>query len=210
MGELSKALEEFSKISEGYYKKIQEILKEEYCWKCPMRSTSKLTSCRDIDAWIRLTGAFERGIHQHLLSKNESQDSLEYITSRYLAKVIKKHSRHLKYHKTLVLKLKEDIEPFAKKDDLLIIKENIESIKTGDLILWPEICPISTYWFSKVKLAGYIPFNILKVSKTFHKEGCRYIQAENGIKIPLEYTAGKIIKIISKNDSQYFKIVSKN
>jgi hypothetical protein len=206
MGELSDALDEFSSISKEYYEKIQEILKEEYCWKCPMRSTSKSTSCRDIDAWIRLTGAFERGIHEHLLSKEESKNNLEAVTSRYLTKVIKKHSRHLKYHKTIVLRLKEDIEPFAKKGDLLFVKENPESIKKGDLILWPEICPISTYWFSKVKLAGLIPFNILNVSRTFHKEGCRYIQTENELEIPLEFTAGKIIKIIGKDNPLYSKM----
>jgi hypothetical protein len=207
MGELSEALEEFSRVSRDHYAKIQEILKKEYCWKCPMRSTSKSTSCRDVDAWIRLTGAFERGIHEHLLSKGESDTNLESITTRYLAKVIKKHSQNLKYHKTLVLKLKDNIKPFAKKGDLLLVKENPESVKKGDLILWPEICPISTYWFSKAKLAGYIPFNILKVSNTFHKDGCRYINTDDDLEIPLEYTAGKIIKIIGKDDLLYFKIV---
>jgi hypothetical protein len=207
MGELSKALEEFSRVSRVHYAKIQEILKDEYCWKCPMRSTSKSNSCRDIDAWIRLTGAFERGIHEHLLSKGGSETNLEAVTARYLSKIIKKHSQNLKYYKTLVLKLKEDIKPFAKKGDLLLVNENPESIKEGDLILWPEICPISTFWFSKAKLAGYIPFNILKVSNTFHKYGCRYINANNDLEIPLEYTAGKIIKIIEKDDLPYFKIV---
>lgn len=204
MGKLSKALEEFSYISREYYAKIQQILKDEYCWKCPMRSTSKSTSCRDIDAWIRLTGAFERGIHEHLLLKDES-NNLEAVTSRYLLKLLKKHSRYLKYDKIVVLKLKEDIEPFVKKDDLLIVNENPESIKYGDLILWPQICPLSFYWFSKAKLAGYVPFKILKVSNTFHKDGCRYILSDN-IEIPLEYTLGKISKIIGKNEPLYSKI----
>jgi len=207
MGELSETLEEFSIISKDYYAKIQEILKEEYCWKCPMRSTSKSTSCRDIDAWIRLTGAFERGIHQHILSKEESKDNLEAITNRYLSKVVKKHSRNLKYHKTVLLKLKEDIEPFAQKGDLLLVKENPESVKAGDLILWPEICPISAYWFSKAKLAGYIPFNITKICKTFHKDGCRYIKDDNGLEIPLEFISGKIIKVIDKNDPIHAQLV---
>ena len=205
MGELSKALEEFSRVSKRSYEKIQKILKEEYCWKCPMRSTSKSTSCRDIDAWIRLTGAFERGIHEHLLSKDGSKGNLEAVTSRYLSKVIKKHSRHLKYQKTTILKVKEDIEPFAQKNDLLILKENVESIKSGDLVLWPAICPVSIFWFSKAKLAGYIPFNILKVSKAFHREGCMYVQSENNMEIPLEYVVGKIIKVVKKDDPLYFE-----
>lgn len=201
MGKLSEALDEFGRVSRDHYAKIQEILKEKYCWKCPMRSTSKNTSCRDIDAWIRLTGAFERGIHEHLLSKDESYENLESLTSRYLSKVIKKHSRNLKYQKSIILKLKEDVEPYAKKDDLLLVMENPESVKAGDLVLWPQICPISMYWFSKAKLAGYIPFDILKVSRTFYKDSCRYIQSENHLEISLDYISGKIIKIIGKDDS---------
>jgi hypothetical protein len=206
MGKLTETLDKFSSISSAYYQEIQDILRDEYCWKCPMRSTSKKTSCRDIDAWIRLTGAFEKGIHNYQISNKNSEGNLEAITSRYLFKVIKKHTRNLKYSKTLILKLKEDIEPFAKKGDLLLVKENPESIKAGDLVLWPEICPISIYWFSKAKVSGYIPFNILKVSKTFHKDDCRYIQAENGIEIPMEYITGKIIKIIGKDDLPDFQI----
>jgi hypothetical protein len=203
MGELSEALDDFSRISKVHYLKIQQILNDKYCWKCPMRSTSEMASCKDIDAWIRLTGAFERGIREHFLTKYESEDKIEAINSKYLLKVIKKHSRHLKYEKTNILKLKDDVEPFAKKDDLLIVRENIESIKAGDLVLWPQICPISIYWFSKLKIDGYVPFNIVKVSKTYHKERCRYIQSGNNIEIPLEYTSGKIIKIIKKDDPNY-------
>ncbi len=143
MGELSDTLEEFSGISKDYYEKIQNILKEKYCWKCPMRSTSNKTSCKDIDAWIRITGAFEKGIHDYQIDNENSGDNLEAITSRYLLKVIKKHSRNLKYSKTIMLKLKEDIEPFAEKGDLLFVRENPESVKAGDLVLWPEICPVS-------------------------------------------------------------------
>jgi len=205
MGELSEALNEFTKVSREYYIKIQQILEDDYCWKCPMRSTSNSASCKDIDAWIRLTGAFESGIHQHLLTKDESKGNIEAITSRYLLKVLKKQYRALKYDKIIILRLKEDIEPFTKKNDLLIVKENVESIKAGDLILWPQICPISIYWFSKLKKTGYVPFDILKVSKTFHKNGCRFVQAENK-EIPLEYTLGKIINIISKEDPFYSKL----
>ncbi len=206
MGKLSKTLEEFSKISEDYYKKIQDILEDEYCWKCPMRTTSKKASCKNIDAWIRLTSAFEIGINQYQVLNKDSKNSLEAITSRYLSKLIKKHERNLKYKKTFILKLKEDIKPFAKKNDLLLVKENPESVKVGDLVLWPQICPISIYWFSKAKLAGYIPFNILKVSNTFHMDGCRYVQDDKGFEVPLEYIAGKIIRKIDQNDEIYLKL----
>jgi len=204
MGKLSETLEEFSKISEEYYGKIQSTLEDEYCWKCPMRTTSKKASCKDIDAWLRLTAAFERGIHQFL--EEDSKASLETVTSRYLSKIIKKHERNLKFKKTFILKLKEDVESFAKKDEILLVKESPDSIKTNDLVLWPQICPVSIYWFSKAKLAGFVPFNISKVSKTFHKDGCRYIKNSEGLEIPMEYVAGKIIRKIDKEDEAYLKL----
>lgn len=206
MGELSETLDEFSEISRKFHGKIKKILRDKYCWKCPMRSTSKNTFCNELDSWIRLTGAFERGVQDNILEDVTSKDDLDIITSRYLLKLLKKHKRHLKYDKTVILKLKEDIEPFALKNDLLFIKENPESVKVKDLIIWPQICPISFYWFSKAKILGIIPFKILKVEKPFQKEGRRFILAENGLEIPLEHITGKIIEIIDKNDSLYSKL----
>ncbi len=206
MGELSDTLDEFSEISREFHARIQKILKDKYCWKCPMRSTSKNTFCNELDAWIRLTGAFERGVQESILENVNSKDNLEIITSRYLLKILKKYNRPLKYDKTIILKLKEDIEPFALKNDLLFVKENPGSIKVGDLILWPQICPASFYWFSKAKILGIIPFKILKVEKLFQKEGHKFVQVENGLEIPLEYITGKLIKIISKNDHIYSKL----
>ncbi|WP_414469960.1 hypothetical protein [Methanobacterium sp. ACI-7] len=207
MGELSETLEEFATISKGYYEKIQQILKDQYCWKCPMHSTSKRTNCNEIDAWIRITGAFEQGIQGAILSEDISKDRLEHITSRYISKLFKKQRMPLKYDKTIILKLKENTEPFAKKDDLIIVKENPESIKAGDLVLWSQICPVSILWFSKAKIAGHIPFNIIKISKTFHKDGCRYVMSEDNMEIPLEHITGKILKIIEKKDPIYSKVV---
>ncbi|MGB9977717.1 hypothetical protein [Methanobacterium sp.] len=208
MGELSDALDEFSEISREFHAKIQKILKDKYCWKCPMRSTSKNTFCNELDAWIRLTGAFERGVQDNILRNVASNEELEIITSRYLFKLLKKNKRQLKYDKTTILKLKEDIRPFAFKNDLLFIEENPGSVKTGDLILWPQICPVSFYWFSKAKMLGIIPFKILKIKKSFQKEGHKFVQVENGLEIPLEYITGKLVKIISKNDPIYSKLDS--
>ncbi len=206
MGELSNALDEFSEISKEFQGKIQKILKDKYCWKCPMRSTSKNTFCNELDAWIRLTGAFEKGVRDNILKDIDSKNDLEIITTRYLSKLLKKYNRPLRYNKTIILKIKEDIKPFALKNDLLFVKENPESIKVDDLILWPQICPVSFYWFSKSKILGIIPFKILKVDKILHKEKRKFILAENGLKIPLEYITGKIVKIIDKNDPVYSKL----
>ena len=206
MGELSDTLDEFSKVSKEFQGKIQKILKDKYCWKCPMRSTVKNTFCKELDAWIRLTGAFERGVQDNIREDIDSKDNLEIITTRYLSKLLKKYNRPLKYNKTTILKLKEDIKPFALKNDLLFIEENPESVKTNNLILWPQICPVSFYWFSKAKILGIIPFKILKVEKIFQKEGRKFVQVENDLEIPLEHITGKIIKIIDKTDPAYSKL----
>ena len=154
MGELSDALDEFSEISREYHAKIQKILKDKYCWKCPMRSTSENTFCNELDAWIRLTGAFERGVQDNILKSVDSKDNLDIVTSRYLFKILKKNKRGLKYNKITILKLKEDIEPFALKDDLLFIEENPESIKVDDLILWPKFAPSRFTGFQKLKYSA--------------------------------------------------------
>lgn len=206
MGELSDTLDEFSEISREFHAKIQKILKNKYCWKCPMRSTSKNTFCNELDTWIRLTGAFERGVQENILENVDSKDNLDVITFRYMFKLLKKHKRGLKYSKTTILKLKEDINPFALKDDLLFIRETPESVKTNDLILWPQLCPVSFYWFSKAKILGIVPFKILKVEKSFQKEGRKLVQIENGLEVPLDHITGKLIKIISKNDPVYSEL----
>lgn len=206
MGELSDTLDEFSKVSKEFQGKIQKILKDKYCWKCPMRTTSKNTFCNELDAWIRLTGAFERGVQDNIREDIDLKDNLEIITTRYLSKLLKKYNRPLKYNKTIILKLKEDVEPFAFKNDLLFIEENPESVKVGDLILWPQICPVSFYWFSKAKILGIIPFKILKVEKSFQKEGRKFVKVENDLEILLEHITGKIIKIIDKADPVYSKL----
>ena len=203
MGELSDTLDEFSEISKKFHARIMEILEDKYCWKCPMRSTSNKSNCREVDAWRRLTSAFETGIRDHLVSRNISSEEIEAITLKYLSKIIKKHNQAINYDKTVILKLKEDIAPFAFKGDLLFIKENPKSVKERDLVLWPQICPVSIYWFSRAKLTGQIPFKIIKIQNQYQKERCRYIQGEDGLEIPLEFLAGKVIKIIDKNDTLY-------
>lgn len=41
MGELQERLDEFQIQTETAFHEIMNILEDKYCWKCPMRSTSK-------------------------------------------------------------------------------------------------------------------------------------------------------------------------
>lgn len=202
MGELSDALEEFEKISKVHYKKIMEILEEKYCWKCPMRSTSDKSFCREVDVWIRLTNALEDGIID-LLEKNLSRGALNAITMKYLSKISKNSQ---KYDRKILLKSKRELKPFATRDSLLIIKENPGYLKEGDLVLISEICPIYTYSFSKTKLSGSFPFRISRVVNSFQKEGSKHVKTEEGLELPVEYLTGKVVKIIEREDPLYSQL----
>lgn len=202
MGELSDALEEFEKFSTEHCKKIMKILEEKYCWKCPMRSTSDKSFCKEVDAWMRLTNALEKGVVD-LLEENIPTDALNAVIMKYLSK-ISKHSQ--KCDRKILSKLKMDLEPFATRDSLLIIKENPGYLKKGDLILIPDICPIYTYSFSKTKLSSSLPFRISRVVSSFQNKGCKHVKTEDGLEIPVEYLTGRVVKIIERKDPLYSQL----
>jgi hypothetical protein len=198
MGELSDTLDEFEEISREYYQKIMKILKEKYCWKCPMRSTSNETFCREIDAWIRLSESLEAGIRKELTLKSYSLENLEVMAARFLEKKMK--SSKVPREKNIILKLEEDTEPFTISGDYLQVKINPRRVKVNDLVLLPRACPLATYWYTKTTKRATVPFKIFKVAKIFQKKGCRYIRTEESFEVPVEYVMGVVIKIMAQKD----------
>lgn len=198
MGELSDTLDEFQGISQEYYKKIMKILKEKYCWKCPMRSTSSETFCREIDAWIRLIEALEAGVRKELILESYSLENLEVMAARFLEKKMK--SSKIPREKNLILQLEEDAPPFAVSGNYLEVKTNPRRVKVNDLVLLPRACPLATYWYTKTTQRVTVPFKIFKVAKVFQKKGCRYIQTEEDFEIPAEYVIGVVIKILGHKE----------
>lgn len=198
MGELSDTLDEFQEISREYYQKIMEILKEKYCWKCPMRSTSNETFCREIDAWIRLTESLEAGIRKELTLESYSLENLEVMAARFLEKKMK--SNKISREKNIILQLEEDAEPFASSGNYLQVKTNPRRVKVNDLVLLPRACPLATYWYTKTTKRATVPFKIFKVAKVFQRKGCKYIQTEEGFEVPMEYVMGVVIKIMGHQD----------
>lgn len=59
-----KKLEEFRALPQKHYGDLVDALEDKYCWKCPMRSTSSETFCREAEIWIRLSNAFEQSIQE--------------------------------------------------------------------------------------------------------------------------------------------------
>lgn len=60
---------------------------------------------------------------------------------------MEKLKRTIKYDEISILKIKENIEPLNDKNNYLMVKRNPSRIKINDLVLLPESCPLSTYWF---------------------------------------------------------------
>jgi len=197
MGELSNTLKEFQAISGEYYQKIMDILEDKYCWKCPMRTNSKETLCREVESWIRLTESLEGGVKDVLHLNKLSMANLEVICAKFLEKKIKSSEKN---EDSLILKLDENFEPFAKSGDFLLVKTHPLRVKKDDLVLLPRACPIATYWYIKTMKKATVPFKIFKVTRVFQKKGCKYIQTEEGLELPVEFLIGVVKKIINQED----------
>lgn len=201
MGELSNFQDKYADFSRESYQKILELLKDNYCWRCPMRTTSEESRCREVDAWLRLSSALEEGICQYF----NSQESIlpPPVFLKYLNKI--NNRKNLTFDRRVLIKINCDMPPFAFKGNILLIDENVNKIKAEDLVLLPEICPIYAYGFSILKKVSSIPFKISKVTKTFSKYNVKYLQIESDLEIPLVYAWGRIIKIMSADaDTEFF------
>jgi hypothetical protein len=203
MGELSDALDEFQEASEKYYQKIMEILEDKYCWKCPMRTNRKVTLCREVEAWIRLTEAMERGVREKLGGNNHSIEDMEVITAKFLEKSMKSEKKMDspgKHEDHLIIKLEEDAEPYAVSGDFIFVKTQPLKVKGGDLVLMPRACPLATYWYIKTTKHSTVPFKIFKVSRVFQKRATRYIESEEGLVVPTDFLIGVVQNIMGYQD----------
>ncbi|MDI6643841.1 MAG: hypothetical protein QME14_02190 [Methanobacteriaceae archaeon] len=178
-------------------------LKENYCWKCPMRTSSRKTFCRELDAWIRLNNALELAIRDKL-EFNISSEALNFIQMKYLNKISKKRPL---YNRKILLTLKKDFPPYAYKEDIILIDENCDQVKKEDIVLIPEICPLSIHGFSIIKSGDNLPFKMARVSKVFHEGGERLIKTNRGVNVSPQLLIGKIVKILDKEGLNFSKII---
>ena len=200
MAGISDNLEEFRELSRKHYKNLIESLEEKYCWKCPMRTNSSEAFCREVDSWVRLSGAFEMGIYDHLRNRGLPSNCLEVVSALMLEKKMKSDHVSPKFQKLVFLKVEEDMDPDVKDGNFLLVKENPKILKKGDMILLPRACPLSTFWFSKMSYIHKMPLKIFKIDKVHHKTGLKYVKTTEGIEIPISYVYGLIIKIFDEND----------
>lgn len=205
MAGISDNLEEFRKLSNDYYKGLMESLDEKYCWKCPMRTNRSESFCREVDSWIRLSGAFEMGIHDALRELGIPNRCIEVIASKNLGKKMKLN-RHQKTKKLIFLEINPDIVEGSDNRNFALIKESPARLKIGDMILLPKACPLATYWFTKTDFGDDMPLKMYKVERVFDRHGVKYIKTEDGLEIPIEFVYGLVLKIVTENDPVFSEL----
>jgi hypothetical protein len=204
MGQLSVALEEFQNISSEYYEMLKNILENEYCWKCPMRSTSGIAQCRDVHAWHKLEQGLDDGIKDHLHKNGLSSLDTEALAAKVRMKMIKKQGGSLK-ELTIVINVDEDQNCFLPKNSWLMVKINPKNVRVGDRVLISKKNFNSPLVGSCALLAGF-PFHLELVEKFFHEGGVRYLKTFQGLVLPLNNILGVLIKVIGPNDANNLKL----
>ena len=164
MAGISDNLEVFRGVSKKHYKDLIESLEDKYCWKCPMRTNSSESFCREVDSWVRLSGAFEMGIYDHLRERGIPTNCLEVLATKMIEKKMKLDN-YPKYQKLIFLKIDEDMDLGIKRGSFLLVNENPKRIKSGDKILLPNSCPLSTMWFTKIKSIGKLQLKFLRLKR---------------------------------------------
>jgi hypothetical protein len=200
MGELSDTLKEFHDVSSAYYKKIMNILEDEYCWKCPMRSTSGTALCREVHAWCKIEEVLEEGVMDNLLVNSFSSLEVEALAARVRAKMIKKNGGELK-ELTITMKVNE-YQNVIKSKSVLYVKINPKRVQVGDKVL----IPLKSFKFPLIincaLIAGF-PFQLEAVEKFFHEGGVRYVKTVEGVILPLTSVYGVLMKEIKPKDANY-------
>jgi hypothetical protein len=201
MGEFSKTLEDFQKSAGRAYRKLMDSLEEDYCWKCPMHSTSKHANCKELHAWIKIQKALEEGVWEKI-REERSDTELEVITARFLEKRFKKEKRRVS-DALVLIKVDDDLHPDVPISSALLIKPRPKKVKKGDLVLVPKELPCPVSWFYKAGLSVGVPFQITRVSKVYHHGSVWYLKTVQNLDIPIPLVLGVILKVLDKESSIY-------
>jgi len=205
MAGISDNLEIFRKLSKKHYADLIDSLEEKYCWKCPMRTNNSETFCREVDSWVRLSIAFEMGIHDHLREIKIPESCLEVIASKFVEKQVNTGTVSHKLQKLNLIRMEKSMGFEIHSGDYLLVDHGVKKIESGDKVVLPNSCPLSNLWYSKSS-AEELPLKVFGVKKVFHKSGVKYIQTVDGFEVPLEYVYGVILKIIKKEDKIYTEL----
>ncbi len=193
MGELQKRLLDFQKDNKNAYNDLINILKDKYCWKCPMRSTSTQSRCREIHAGRVLLEAADEGIINHLLESDVGIVEVESLINRMLKKKIKRQGGKQR-EDIIIIKVKDEQNPDLAPNSWLKIIINPKRVHVGDQILVSDE-PLENPLLGSYALVAGFPLKIACVKNTFHQGNFWYVEVENEKTLPLESVFGVLIEV---------------
>lgn len=198
MGALQERLDRFQEETKTAYQDIMNILEDKYCWKCPMRSTSKNSRCREVHAGRTLQEAMDQGIFNHQ-QNNLSPVEVNALIARIQKKKTKKQGGPQR-EKTIILKAEGDQNPHFSPHEWLMIKINPRRLLKGEKILVPDRS-LNTPLIGAYALIAGFPFQVAIVSRVFHEGNFWYVEVEEKDIWPLESVFGVLVKVLTEGDS---------
>lgn len=199
MGKLQEQLDKFQDNAGAAYQEIMDTLEYKYCWKCPMRSTSTNSHCREIHSMKVLQEALDQGIREKLGETGVSSVLLESLILRTTQKRFKKQGGSAR-EKTIIMDVSPqnlDMDP----ETQLMVKINPRKIREGERIMIPCESIESSVLGVCALMMGF-PFRVTVVERFFHKNNFWYVEVENEKIFPLESILGVLIKVIRKDQPE--------
>jgi hypothetical protein len=200
MGKLQEQLNNFQYTAGAAYQEIMDTLEDKYCWKCPMRSTSRNSHCREIHSMKVLQEALDQGIREKLGEKGVSSVLLESLNLRTTQKRFKKQGGAAT-EKTIIMDVSpgqnQDLDPGTR----LMVKINPRKIHEGEQIMIPCESIESSVLGACAIIMGF-PFRVMMVERFFHENNFWYVEVENKKIFPLESILGVLIKVIRKDQPE--------
>ncbi|BDZ67246.1 hypothetical protein [Methanobacterium ferruginis] len=199
MGDIQNRLDELQEEIKTTYKEIMEILEDKYCWKCPMRTTSMETRCREIHAGRVILKAVDEGIAAQLLENQIPWIEVEALILRMFKRKIKNQGGRPR-EKTIIFKVESEQNLDLTLNSWLMVKINPRRVRVGDEILIP-IEPVKHPFLGSYALLAGFPFQITHVKRVFHEGAFWYVIVENERVLPMESVLGVLIEVLDKGSS---------
>lgn len=199
MGELQERLDEFQRQTGTFYQDIMNILKDKYCWKCPMHSTSKNSHCREIHAGKVISEGIDNSIAVKLNENMINPVEVEALKMRILKKKIKNHGGK-QGEKIIILNVEAGQNPDLSSRNQLMVKINPRKVQKGDNILIPDKTVDNNVLGAYALVAGF-PFYVAVVEKVFHEGNFWYVEIGDKQILPLESVFGVLLKVIGEENS---------
>ena len=199
MGELQKRLDEFQRQTGTAYQEIMNILEDKYCWKCPMRSTSKYSHCREIHAGKVLLEVIEKGISSKLDEEDIHPVEIEALIMKMIKKKIKSQGGR-QGEKIIILTIEDEQNQYLSSCTQLIVKINPKKVLKGEKILIPDN-PAEYPILGAYALVAGFPFKVALVEKAFHEGNFWYVKMGDKQILPLESVFGVVLKVLGEENS---------